>query len=370
MSPVPAEQPPLELEDRAARRRSHAAQSSTSPPRYNERVNPPRDYGDVGAEYAAVRTAVGIVDRRDWSVVEVTGRDRAAFLHALLSNEVKALAPGQGCAATLLDVHGKVQALVFVWVLEDRIRLVTPPGLGAPLVEQLDKYLFAEKVELRDASGEWALLLLAGPGAEATAERIAGVRPGEPAWSHVAGRLEGEEVRLVRGGGETGGPEVWLSTPATLGAKAWSGALAEGARPVGLTALESLRIEAGTPAFGRDVDATVLLPEVPTASLVSHSKGCYPGQEVVVRIRDRGHVNRMLRGLVLDGDTVPPPGAEVRAGGSAIGRVTSAVSSLGLRRPIALAFVRREHAQPGTRVDVAVNGRAATATVSDLPFTR
>jgi len=316
-------------------------------------VSLPLGYGDVVAEYAAARTAVGIVDRRDWSVVEVTGRDRAAFLHALLSNEVKALAPGQGCAATLLDVHGKVQALVLVWVLDDRIHLVSPPGLGASLVEQLDKYLFAEKVELRDASGEWALLLLAGPQADAVAERLAG-----------------EDVRLVRGGGETGGSEVWLVTPASLGGKAWSAALAEGARPVGLTALESLRVEAGTPAFGRDVDATVLLPEIPTASLVSHTKGCYPGQEVVVRIRDRGHVNRMLRGLALDGDTVPAPGAEVTAGGNAIGRVTSAVSSLGLRRPIALAFVRREHAQAGTRVDVAVNGRATTATVSDLPFAR
>src|SRR5712692_1844263 len=330
----------------------------------------PRADAAAAEEYRAARRGVGIVDRRDWSVVEVTGRDRAAFLHALLSNEVKALAPGQGCAATLLNVHGKVQALVFVWVLEDRIRLVTPPGLGAPLVEQLDKYLFAEKVELRDASGEWALLLLAGPGAEATAERIAGVRPGEPAWSHVAGRLEGEEVRLVRGGGETGGPEVWLSTPAPLGAKAWSAALAEGARPVGLAALESLRIEAGTPAFGRDVDATVLLPEVPTASLVSHSKGCYPGQEVVVRIRDRGHVNRMLRGLLLDGDEVPPHGAEVVADDASVGRVTSATWSFGLERPIALAFVHRQHAEPGTRVLVRLGGRAVAASVSALPFTR
>ncbi|MGH7356582.1 MAG: YgfZ/GcvT domain-containing protein [Candidatus Rokuibacteriota bacterium] len=333
-------------------------------------MSPPLDYGDAAAEYATVRAAVGIVDRRDWSVVEVTGRDRAAFLHALLSNEVKALASGQGCAATLLDIHGKVQALVFVWVLDDRIHLVTPPGLGASLVEQLDKYLFAEKVDLRDATGELALLLLAGPGADATAERIAGARPGEPVWSHGAGRLDGEEIRVVRGGGETGGPEVWLVTPASLGARTWSAALAEGARPVGLTALESLRIEAGIPAFGRDVDATVLLPEIPTASLVSHTKGCYPGQEVVVRIRDRGHVNRMLRGLALDGDAVPAPGTEVTAGGSAIGRVTSAVRSLGLARPIALAFVRREHARAGARVEVAVDGRATTATVSDLPFAR
>jgi folate-binding protein YgfZ len=333
-------------------------------------VGLPADYGDARAEYMAVRTAAGLVDRRDWRLVDVTGRDRASFLHALLSNEVKALAPGQGCAAALLDVHGKVQALVLVWVLEDRIHLVAPPGLETPLVEQLDKYLFAERVELRDASGEWALLLLAGPEADAVAERVAGARPGEAPWSHVAGRVDGREIRLVRGGGETGGPEVWLATPASPGDAVRDAAIAAGARAVGLTALEALRIEAGTPAFGREMDASVLLPEIPAERLVSHTKGCYPGQEVVVRIRDRGHVNRLLRGLVLEGDAVPAPGAEVSAGGRAIGRVTSAASSPGSGRAIALAFVRREHAAAGARVDVALDGGSAAATVSDLPFAR
>src|SRR5438552_16082192 len=108
-------------------------------------------------EYAVVRRRVGFLDRGDFGVLELTGRDRAAFLHALLSNEIKALTPGQGCAATLLDIHGKVQVLLLVWVLEDRILLVTPPGAGASTLEALDKYLFAEKVALRDVSEEWAL---------------------------------------------------------------------------------------------------------------------------------------------------------------------------------------------------------------------
>src|SRR2546428_2393462 len=129
------------------------------------------------AEYAAVRSHAGVVDRRDAGVVEATGRDRAAFLHALLSNEIKALTPGQGCAATLLDIHGKVQVLLLVWVLEDRILLVTPPGAGASTLEALDKYLFAEKVALRDVSEEWALFLLAGPDAPALVARLAGGAP-------------------------------------------------------------------------------------------------------------------------------------------------------------------------------------------------
>ena len=114
----------------------------------------------------------------------------------------------------------------------------------------------------------------------------------------------------------------------------------------------------------------MLLPEVPFEHLLSHSKGCYPGQEVVVRIRDRGHVNRHLRGLVVDGDAVPQRGDEVVAGDAVIGAVTSATRSFGLERPIALAMVRREHAEPGTAVGVRVGGRVVPATVSALPFAR
>jgi folate-binding protein YgfZ len=118
------------------------------------------------------------------------------------------------------------------------------------------------------------------------------------------------------------------------------------------------------------VDESVLLPEIPFENLLSHTKGCYPGQEVVVRIRDRGHVNRMLRGLTVDGDQVPEPGADVLADDTTIGKVTSAVRSFGLSRPIALAFVRRQHGEPGTRVSVRFSGTTVAATVSALPFAR
>src|SRR5436309_13515799 len=137
-------------------------------------------------EYALVRRQVGLLDRTDFGVLELTGRDRASFLHALVSNEIKALGPGQGCAATLLDVHGKVQVLLFVWVADDRIFVVTPPAMAAKTAEALDHYLFSEKVAIRDVSDETALLVLAGPKARETAERMAGARPGEAAWAHVA----------------------------------------------------------------------------------------------------------------------------------------------------------------------------------------
>src|SRR5213593_3553885 len=150
-------------------------------------------------EYARVRHQVGVLDRGDFGVLELTGRDRATFLHALVSNEIKALGPGQGCAATLLDVHGKVQVVLFVWVADDRIFVVTPPAMAQKTAEALDHYLFSEKVAIRDLSDETALLVLVGPKAHETAERVAGARPGEAAWSHVTGKLGDAAVRLVSG---------------------------------------------------------------------------------------------------------------------------------------------------------------------------
>jgi aminomethyltransferase len=308
------------------------------------------------------------VDRADHGTLEVTGRDRATFLHALLSNEIKGLAPGQGCAATLLDVHGKVQVLLLVWALDDRIVLVTPPGRAPATLEALDHYLFSEKAVLEDTTGSLALLMLAGPQAPAVAERLAGARPPEDAWAHVAGTFAGTPVRVVRGGGETGETEVWIVGPAALGAEVAEAARAAGARPVGPAALEALRIEAGTARFPDDMGPATLLPEVPFAHLVSHGKGCYPGQEVVVRIRDRGHVNRHLRGLVLEGQAVPEVGSEVLAGDAVVGAVTSATWSFGLERPVALAMVRRQQAEPGTAVGVRVGDRVAPATVRALPL--
>ncbi|MGH7390857.1 MAG: YgfZ/GcvT domain-containing protein [Candidatus Rokuibacteriota bacterium] len=325
----------------------------------------------AAADYAAVREAAGLIDRSDLGALEVTGRDRAAFLHAMLSNDVAALAPGRGCAASFLDVHGKVQVLLTVLALDDRLLVLTPPGMAAKTAEALDRYLFSEKAAFRDATGERALLVLAGPRAPAIAERLAGVAVPEGPWTHVAATLEGASVRLVQGAAETGGPEVWIIDGAGAAGRVRDAAVAAGARPVtSAEALEALRIEAGTPRYGLDVDGTVLLPEIPLEPFVSYTKGCYIGQEVVVRIRDRGHVNRHLRGLALEGEAVPPPSAVVLAGADEVGRVTSAAWSPGRARPVALAFVRRQHAGAGTTVTVRWDGSEAAATVTALPMPR
>src|SRR4029453_13207563 len=164
-------------------------------------------------EYALVRRQVGFLDRTDFGVLELTGRDRATFLHALLSNEIKALTPGQGCAATLLDVHGKVQVVVSGGAAGDPIFVAPPPAMAAKTAEALDHYLFSEKVAIEDVSREHALFVLVGPRAGETSERLTGVRPPDSPWSHVAAKLGETPIRLVSGARETGEAEVWIMCP-------------------------------------------------------------------------------------------------------------------------------------------------------------
>src|SRR2546426_1748206 len=209
----------------------------------------PVTYGDPAAEYALVRRSVGLLDRGHVGMLELTGRDRAAFLHALVSNEVKALGPGQGCAATLLDVHGKVQVVLFVWVADDWIFVVTPPAMAQKIAEALDHYLFSEKVAIRDVSGETALLVLVGPKAPETSERLTGARPPESQWSHAAGKLGDTPVRLVSGGRETGEAEGWIAGPASEAPRVGDALVGAGTRPGGLVAVAAPRIEAGRPPF-------------------------------------------------------------------------------------------------------------------------
>src|SRR5215475_1546119 len=147
----------------------------------------PISYGDPAAEYAAARRGAGVIDRGDLGALAVTGRDRANFLHALLSNDVTSLTPGQGGRAALLDVYGKVQVLVTILAAEEELLVLTPPAMAAPTLEALDRYLFSEKAYFKDATEEIATLVLAGPEAPALLTRLGAALPAEAPWSHLKG---------------------------------------------------------------------------------------------------------------------------------------------------------------------------------------
>ena len=202
------------------------------------------------------------------------------------------------------------------------------------------------------------MLAVEGPEAPALLSALAGRALELAPYEHVEVSIAGAPVRVINRS-ETGGPGLRCWTMAFHGAALWRALVDAGARPVGAHALDVLRVEAGVPWYGHDVDETVILPETRLERLVSYNKGCYVGQEVVARVKYRGHVNRALCGVVLEGARVPPSGAKVVAAG---------VRSIALGAPIALGYLRREQFAPGTAVTVEDQNGPIPARVAELPF--
>jgi folate-binding protein YgfZ len=316
----------------------------------------PADYGDAAAEYRQTRAAAGLFDVSHRGKLELTGRDAGTFLHNLSTNDILHLAPGTACEAFFCTAKAKTVAYALVEHLrlpdnQDLFRLDVAPGQAERLLKHLDYYLISERVEIADRTRDLAQLHLAGPQASAVLEQLA--RPVPPARQGPLG-LPGHDLLCPREGA----------------ASVWQRLVAAGARPAGLDAYEVLRVEGGTPVYGKDIDENRFVVEVNrTAQAICYTKGCYLGQEPIVMARDRGHVNRLLLGLKLLDDGSVSPGARVFHAGGEVGQVTSAVASAWLGRVIALAYLRRGSHEPGTEVEVESGGGRLPAQVTALPFT-
>lgn len=306
----------------------------------------------VGAEYEALVAGCGLVLLGARTRIELRGADRAAFLHNLTTNDIRALPVGRGCEAFLLNAQGKILYFVTVFAGDDAHTLDTVPGCNERLLAHLDRYLIREQVELRDQTPERTALLLAGPKAGESLQ-AAGVDPPTPWLAHGTCELGGAPIELRRT--DWTGPVEWLiSTSNDRTTDVWNALVAHGAAPVGRLAFEQARVERGAPWPGVDVTEANLPQEVGRdARTISFTKGCYIGQETVARIDALGHVNRLLVGLKFPAGSHPDAaaGESLSAEGKPIGRLTSVVDSPRLQAPLALGYLRASHVTPGTRVD-------------------
>ena len=332
----------------------------------------PANFGRVEEEYRAVRQAVGVIDLSHRSLVRITGSHRQRFLQAMVSNDTANLEPGQGCHATLLTNHGKLVADFVVYADPDAYWLDLEPGLAPSLINALDFFIIADDVELADATAEWGLLSLQGPDAEELLMLACGQElPSMPRFSHTTCRLGGCDARLIARS-HTGEDGYQLLAPMAalpaLWEALWGYRHACEWRAVGLEALEILRIEAGVPVFGRDMTEDTIPVEANLTDAISYTKGCYVGQEVMARLDARGHVNRRLMGLRLEGDAPPRAGDIIVSPEREVGWVTSAAFSLMLQQPIAMGYIRREVNAPGTQLSVQSNGATLAGQVVELPF--
>lgn len=336
-----------------------------------------RHFGDGAGEYGAVRESAGIADRADRARFRLWGKDPARMVHGLITNDLLKAQPGQGIYAAMLTPKGRMVADLRVFRRAD----------GEVLVDVAREALEGTREHFRkmvppmfarwaEATDDVVQLGVYGPRARQVLTAVLGAEvPALAEDAFVEPEFRGAAL-LVAGTREAGLEEGFdVFVPAAAAPELWTALRDAGARPAGFGALETLRMEAGRPRYGIDLtEETIPTEAYESAGLmtraISFNKGCYTGQEVIVRIAHRGHVNRHLRGLRLGDAPAPAPRTPLihPETGKDVGWATSAAFSPLLGETIALGYVRRE-VQPGMQVRVgAADGVAAD--VVDLPFER
>ena len=333
-------------------------------------VELPDSFSDPQNEYTAACEKAGLIDLSFRAQVKLTGEDRNDFLQGMLSNDVKALQPGDGCLATLLTEQGRIVADLRVYAEESAILLDMDARIKDKTVEALDRFIIADDVEIEDLSSQQVTVAIQGPGAmDVLTEGGLSSLP-EKDLHHQEGAIAGVQVRVIRSD-QTGKGGYELHIPSEQAANVWQAlSQTDGILPVGYTALNMLRVEAGIPWYGLDMDEDRIVLEVGLEQAISFNKGCYLGQEVVERASARGHVNRQLTGFLLQGDTdsLPTQGDKLINEEKEVGWLTSVTTSPTLGRPIALGYVRREQGEAGTQLRIDKPGTAMIAEVTKLPF--
>ncbi|MBL8797759.1 MAG: aminomethyltransferase family protein [Planctomycetia bacterium] len=316
----------------------------------------PAHFGDAGAEYTAALSQAVLFDRSHHGLVEAAGKEARIFLHNLSTNHIKELPEHGSCEAFFATVKAKAIAYVLIHHLKTEGKhelfwIDAGPAQGEKVFKHLDRHLISEQVELADRTAECAQLHLAGPGAALLLAKV----QGDASYRYL---------HSFRVQDPLGVPGFDLVVPAARGAEIWERLLAEGSRPAGTQVYDWLRVEAGTPIYGRDIDEERFVVEVGRGErAISYHKGCYLGQEPIVMARDRGHVNRKLMGVTSATGVPLAKDTKLLRDGNEVGQVMSSVVSPRFGA-IALAYLRRGSDAPGLEL----TAEQGPVTVTALPF--
>jgi folate-binding protein YgfZ len=282
--------------------------------------------------YQALRHGAAWLDLSARGRIVARGRDRARFLHNLTSNDIKGLEPGAGCYAFLLSPQGRIQADLYLWAFSEHYLIDTEPELTDKVRQHILKYKVADQVELEDVTSSIVAAGIEGPGAAAVLAGLGAPVPGE--YRHLPW---GEET--VAGITLTGQPGFRIYTIPERLPELIARLESAGARPATAEDATLARIENGKPRYGQDILETSLPQETRQMHAVSFNKGCYLGQEIVERIRARGHVNRELVSFTLDSAEAPARGDKLTIDGAET-EVTSAVYSPESGKVVGMGYAR------------------------------
>lgn len=318
------------------------------------------DFGDWLSEYDLLRRGCGLSVLPGMACVRTAGQDARDYLHRRLTATISRLSPGEGTRAALLTGEGRMLADCLVLCTgATEFLLVAPPACAATLASHVERYVIREDCTVENQSDHLAVLSLDGP---AASDCLTGLKL-ETVGRHAFLR-ENPSVLVVRTD-SLGVQGYHMIVPTAEASAVWENLRSRVGGLCGLTARETVRVESGIPLYGRDMDETTIPLEAGLEAIIDFNKGCFPGQEIVARMRNLGHPAKVMVGLRFDGENLPAPTTSVTDGATIVGRVTSSVWSPALGAPLALATVKWAYREAGTTLQA--NGRQAT--VWSLPVT-
>jgi len=311
----------------------------------------------VEQEYNALTEGAGWLDQSDRSRLCLLGADRARFLHGQVTNDINGLGEFTGCYAALVNAKGKMESDLFAYRLADEILLDFEPGLTTAVQARLERYVIAEDVEIADVAPHFGLLTVQGPQAEAVLTKLGLPAPTEP---QTVAQTEDEIYIVHQPRLGTDGFDLFIPIDAM---NAWRERLATIAPRCQMPAFEKARVLATIPQFGVDLTTDNFPPEGGLETrAISYAKGCYIGQEIIARIRTYGKVNKVLRGLSLEGAAAI--GDPVLHEGTPVGTLSSVCHE----PSAALAIIKRTACESGTVLSVDTKNGSVSAQVATLPF--
>ena len=279
--------------------------------------------------------------------IAVTGEDRARLLHAMTTNQVEQLKPGEGCYLFFLNAQGRILGDANLFCLEDRFLLDTEPETHSKLYQHLDRYIIADDVTLEDQTESLATLAVEGPEAGRILSALGAPLPEAPYGVTLW------ETRVVARVDSTGSQGFFLFAPVDQSHGLLEQLFRAGAVEATPEEAHTVRLEHGRPRYGEEISERYLVQETAQLHAVNFHKGCYLGQEIVERVRSRAQIHRVLQRLEIDTVEPPVPGTKLKVGDADAAEIAGAAFSPELGKVVALAYVRVPYAEPGTELSLA-----------------
>jgi folate-binding protein YgfZ len=320
-------------------------------------------------DYAAVRDGgAGLIDLSSRGRLRVSGSEATMFLNGLITNDMKTLAENRWMPAAFPTVQGRLIGAVRVVRLKDAFVIDTDAESHEAVLKTVSRFTLAGDFHVKDLTSETALLSVQGKRAVEVVEKVLKTSVSDlPRDGVLETNCQNTPVTIIRAT-HTAEDGFDILIDSTQGAQLRQALIDADAQVVSPDVFEVLRIEAGIARFGHDVDETNVVTETNLDDAVSYTKGCYVGQEIIVRIKHRGHVAKKLTGLRFQTEKRIEPGTIIKSSdGKEIGKLTSTAFSPKLEATIGLGYVRYEFLNPGTTVVIEPEIQATTA---ELPFIR